>query len=138
LETVKEGDAMASLTQMMIERKCRDAAGESLDGMRLSTHDISPIIGLIEGGLSLEKDILPAIRAKASRSPPGSIRSWKLFALAVQDSVAGRKFGREAAVSAKPPLRVVDTGPKKSQAEIEREAKEFFDASLKRALEGYV
>lgn len=38
----------------------------------------------------------------------------------------------------KPALRVVDTGPKKSRDEIERESKAFFDASVKKALEGYV
>lgn len=124
-----EAVAVPSLTRMMIEKKCFEAAGGSINQMRLSSHNIDPIMGLIEGGYSLETDILPAIRAKAAKAAPGSINSWKLFALAVQDSVAGRKFGRELAAE-RPKPRLVEEGPKKTPQQIEADREKMFALDL--------
>lgn len=122
--------AVPSLTRMMIEKKCFEAAGASINPQRLSTHNIDPIMGLIEGGYSLETDILPAIRARAARAAPGSINSWKLFALAVEESVAGRKFGRELAAASRPKPVPVDEGPKKTPQQIEADREKMFALDL--------
>jgi hypothetical protein len=106
-ETNKQSNKGLSLTRISIEKKLREAAGASLDCMRASLHDIDPIMGLIEGGLDLDTDILPAIRAKAERSRPGSMRGWKPFAMAVEDSVANRKFGKDIAAKVAKPKRLM-------------------------------
>lgn len=51
---------------------------------------LSAVNGWIEQGCSVEKDILPAIRARAARAAPGSIRSWSYFTQAVVDARATR------------------------------------------------
>jgi uncharacterized protein YdaU (DUF1376 family) len=61
----------------------------------------APISGWIEQGYDLQKDILPAIRARSARAAPGTIRSWSYFTQAVADAKASRTApmpkGREVA-----------------------------------------
>jgi len=56
--------------------------------------DISPIIGLINAGYSLDDDILPIVRARKNGKP----RSWRYFVDAVQDAKKAN-----TAIKPKPP-----------------------------------
>jgi len=138
-DTEAKADALAAragggLTRMAIEKKLREAAGDSLDCMRASLHDIDPIMGLIEGGLDLDKDILPAIRAKAARSRPGSMRGWKPFAMAVEDSVANRKFGKDIAAKVAKSTPIIDPVLSMSKDEIDAAQKELHEEWRRQAL----
>ncbi len=66
-----------------IEQACREAAGYETDPSpgRLS---LAPILGLMEAGMDLELDILPAIKAAAARMRRPA-RSWEYFRDAVVD-----------------------------------------------------
>ncbi len=44
----------------------------------------------LEAGCDIEMDIIPTIRARTAKAPPGSIRSWSYFTQAVADAKAKR------------------------------------------------
>lgn len=85
-----------------LEAELRKASGLE-DDPNPSLMDLSPIVGLIEAGHSLEVDILPLIRERcASGFKP---RSWRYFVSGVQDRAKGRA---EIAQAAKPPAKETD------------------------------
>ncbi|NEX95299.1 DUF1376 domain-containing protein, partial [Caulobacter sp. 17J65-9] len=67
-----------------LERALRDAAGPALDAASPVLLNLAPILGLLTPGrgppADLEADVLPAVRAVAARSRPGSVRGWGYFA----------------------------------------------------------
>jgi hypothetical protein len=76
-----------------VEWLCREAAGVG-QSPQIGLQDISPIMGLIRNGASLESEILPAMRFK----PHPAARSWKYFRsadLRVPNQLAGG-FARTA------------------------------------------
>lgn len=76
-----------------LHRRLIEAGGDALNRTSASLETVSDVIGWIETGADLDKDILPVIRAKAARARPQSIRSWQYFATAVADAVEKRKRG---------------------------------------------
>lgn len=70
-----------------LEDKLRDAAGLSNDpSPGLMT--LAPILGLLDGGASLEADILPVLRAKSAAGKRG--RSWAFYVDAIREGMAVR------------------------------------------------
>ena len=76
-----------------LHRRLIEAGGDALNRTSASLETVSDVIGWIETGADLDKDILPVIRAKAARARPQSIRSWQYFATAVAEAVEKRKRG---------------------------------------------
>lgn len=90
-----------------IEHALRKAAGhENSTWPGLS--DLSPIIGAIEGGASLEDDVLPALRSR----PFPKARSWGYYLPQIQDFRA-RRLGAALSTAAIVPLA---TGPPRAGA----------------------
>lgn len=56
--------------------------------------DLSPILGLLDGGYSLHEDILPVVKARSVKSKP---RSWSFFTEAIKEA-----RGRRLSVAATP------------------------------------
>jgi len=52
---------------------------------------LSDPINWIESGCDLELDILPAVKARAHKMRPGSVKSWSYFTEAVADAKAARE-----------------------------------------------
>ncbi len=66
-----------------IERLCREAAG-LVDDPAPALFDLSPIVGLIDRGLDLDRDIVPGIRAVARAGRKG--RSWAYYVRPILDA----------------------------------------------------
>jgi hypothetical protein len=72
----------------VLEAALRAAAGlteESAPGL----FDLSPIIGLLDRGAVLDRDILPVLRAKSKAGKLG--RSWKFYVPAIEEAMQGAK-----------------------------------------------
>ena len=67
----------------LVEAEVRSAAGEKAP----DSADISPIVGLIEAGYDLVKDIVPVVRERAGRATK-PIASWSYFVPAVEAAKA--------------------------------------------------
>ena len=86
-----------------IEAECRQAAGVA-QSPSPGFMDLSPILGLLDGGADLETDILPALRSR----PNPKAGSWKYFVPQIADWRATRQAAANArgspasAPSAKP------------------------------------
>ena len=82
-EREPETEAPPETEDMILERKCREAAGyEQNPAPNLFV--IQPIRSLIAEGFDLEREILPAIRAK-SASLPRQAQSWSYFVQPVRE-----------------------------------------------------
>jgi hypothetical protein len=66
-----------------LEQACREAAGYETDPSP-GLLSLAPILGLMEAGMDLELDILPAIKAAAARMRRPA-RSWEYFREAIVD-----------------------------------------------------
>lgn len=66
-----------------LEQACREAAGYETDPSP-GLLSLAPILGLMESGMDLDADILPAIRAAAAKMRRPA-RSWEYFRDAVVD-----------------------------------------------------
>lgn len=85
-----------------LEAELRKASGLE-DDPNPSLMDLSPIVGLIEAGHSLEVDILPFVRERcAGGFKP---RSWRYFVVGIQDRAKSRAAIAQAA---KPPAKEID------------------------------
>jgi len=84
---------------MLVEKRIRQAAGDRLNCMAPGLHDISAVMGLLEGGADLERDVVPAIAAKARSLQPGSVSSWGYMIPVIRDAMAKRRQGSAAVVS---------------------------------------
>lgn len=84
-----------------LENKLRSAAGVTNENCALGLADLSPIIGLVNGGADLETEILPAIRAR----PNPGVRSWKYFTGQIQQYRANLKS------AASEPIPAARAGP---------------------------
>lgn len=76
----------------VIEARLRAAAG-LVASRAVWVGRIEPILGLIDDGLDLDRDILPAIRAKAA-TMGGPAHSWRFFVPVCRQAVADRAAGR--------------------------------------------
>lgn len=109
-EVVRERTDCAALPdRSSVEKSCRDAAGDALNCFAHGLHDISPIIGLLEGGADLDRDVVPAIRAKAATIRGGSISSWNFFVPVVSQAMTARKSASAVASKAKAARSDVDS-----------------------------
>lgn len=109
-EVVRERTDCAALPdRSTVEKACRDAAGPALNCFAHGLHDISPIIGLLEGGADLDRDVVPAIRSKAATIRGGSISSWNFFVPVVSQAMAARKSASAMASKAKAARSDVDS-----------------------------
>lgn len=85
-----------------LDRLLFDAAGPAANRTTAGLQP-GPIIEAINGGCDLHLDILPTIKARCARMPPGKLRSWSFL---VEDSVSARNrriAARSATESTKPP-----------------------------------
>lgn len=89
----------AAPDRMLVEKRIRQAAGDRLNCMAPGLHDISAVMGLLEGGADLERDVVPAIAAKARSMQPGSVSSWGYMIPVIRDAMAKRRQGSAAVVS---------------------------------------
>lgn len=65
-----------------LEKKLRDAAGDSLNHFAMSLNDVTPIRLLLGDGFDLDRQILPVIREHAKTK--SGVSSWKYFATIVR------------------------------------------------------
>lgn len=72
------------------------AAGGAVDESRVRKSSLAPVMRWREHGLSLERDILPAIAAKARTLPAGKVQSWLFFDGPVREWHAQRNGDRSA------------------------------------------
>lgn len=69
-----------------LETRLREAAGNAINASSTGLLVLEPVLGWLDEGLDLARDILPAIRDRAARvKRPQSISSWKFFDGAVRD-----------------------------------------------------
>lgn len=82
-----------------LEKELREAAGLETDPS-IGLKDLSPILGLLDKGYALHRDILPKLRAaKAGGRRP---RSWRYFLAAIEEGRAAN-----AAIRPKPSTEIV-------------------------------
>lgn len=72
------------------ERELVNAAGAALDLTAANLFVMAEPMRWKAAGLDWSLDVLPAIRAAASRAPPGRVRSWAYFSQAIADHHAAR------------------------------------------------
>lgn len=78
------------ISQSELSHRLFEAAGNALNRTVPTLEVMAMPRGWLESGCDLELDILPTVRALASRRPPQSISSWKFFASAIADAKASR------------------------------------------------
>lgn len=98
----EEGVVVASLDYQSVRVACSKAAGETMRLNSAGIHDMSPIMGLIEAGADLGRDVLPTIARLAMTREPQSVTSWKFYSRAIADAFASRKAGISAIATARP------------------------------------
>jgi hypothetical protein len=86
-----------------MEAGLRAALGPAGNDAAPGLCNLAPVLGWLDAGADLERDVLPAIRAKARTLAPASVRSWQFFAGPVADWRAARARGLAPAGGAPPP-----------------------------------
>lgn len=71
---------------------------------------LGEIIGRIEGGMDLERDILPPIRKAAAAGAVYKAKSWNYFLPAIDEAFRGRSNGHAIASSMPAPEKTYDLG----------------------------
>lgn len=94
--------AVAKLDYQSVRVACSRAAGEAMRLNSAGIHDMSPILGLIDAGADLERDVLPTIARLSGTREPQSVTSWKFYSRAIADAFASRKAGISAISTARP------------------------------------
>jgi hypothetical protein len=70
---------------------CTRAAGQAMKFNSANIHDMSPVMGCIERGADLEKDVVPTIQRMVVALPAGKISSWNYFKDAIDKAAHDRK-----------------------------------------------
>lgn len=86
-----------------MEAALRAALGPAGNDAAPGLCNLAPVLGWLDAGADLERDVLPAIRAKARALAPASVRSWQFFSGPVADWRAARARGLSPAGGAPPP-----------------------------------
>jgi Protein of unknown function (DUF1376) len=94
-ETASPRPKLELVTAEMTHRQqvgaaCRRAAGQAMKMNSLADHDLSAIMGCIERGADLDRDVLPTIHRLAENRSPGSVTTWKYFSAAIEQAKQDR------------------------------------------------
>lgn len=68
-----------------LESKLREAGGDALNSSSAALLIMAAPLSWIEGGADLDRDIVPAIRARSKNKEPASIGAWTYFTDVVRD-----------------------------------------------------
>ena len=83
-----------------LEAALRQAAGAAINLASPALLDLSPILRLARGGkgepCDLSADVLPTIRARSAKAPPGSVKAWGYFTDAICEARDRRLSGAPA------------------------------------------
>lgn len=83
-----------------LQTALREAAGAALNAAAPRLIDLSPILRLARQGkgppCDLQADVLPTIRARSARAPPGTVKSWDFFRDAITEARDRRLSGAPA------------------------------------------
>ncbi|WP_146617700.1 hypothetical protein [Rhodoplanes serenus] len=102
-----------------IEAACREAA-DVPDSRSPGFANLAPIIGLLEAGYDLERDILPSLRRQAARAKQIGAGSWNYFVKGIADDRRKRQSAQAVAkASTSGAMPSVQTDPPSADA-IER------------------
>jgi hypothetical protein len=97
-----EGDKPSRTYLDQLEDALRDAAGAALASPAIApkVKVLTPILALGRPGkgppCDMQADVLPTVRARSARAPPGSVKSWDFFTEAILEARDKRLSGARA------------------------------------------
>jgi hypothetical protein len=134
-----DGDKPGRAYLDRLEAALRAAAGPALNPTSTRLFSLAPILSLGRNGAGppcdVQADVIPTIRARSTRAPPGSVKSWDFFTEAIREA-------RDRRLTGAPAVEALNRGsrndrPDKLSAKLENMAsaqRGFALASARRAL----